>query len=289
MSIGTRKLLSVALVPAAFVAAFAAAFMLMGVADAVAETDAENAAHAGQAVPGSDVAHGNDTGPAGVDDATGAHGDSHGGGHGDPSKHFNYFEFGYSGKDVAGGKFGDGKNEGPHGFVPGEEEAMSAPFVLMVLNFLILVGILAWKGGPIAKKLAAERHDQIKDALDEAAKLRQQAQDKLNEYAARLKDADAEIARMVEGMRKDAETDKARILEAAERQAAQMKRDAETRIAAEIEMARANLTREVTAAATAATEKLLRDKMMPGDQQKLVSTFITDLQAPSSTSTGRNA
>ena len=84
---------------------------------------------------------------------------------------------------------------------------------------------------------------------------------------------------MVEGMRADAEADKARILENAEKQVAQMKRDAETRIAAEIELARAALTREVTAASTAATEKLLREKMQAGDQQKLVSSFIADVQA----------
>jgi F0F1-type ATP synthase membrane subunit b/b' len=56
-----------------------------------------------------------------------------------------------------------------------------------------------------------------------------------------------------------------------------MKKEAEARIAAEIEMARTQLTREVTIAATKATEELLRKKMVPGDQQKLVSTFISDL------------
>ena len=75
----------------------------------------------------------------------------------------------------------------------------------------------------------------------------------------------------------DAEADKARILENAERQAVSMKKDAEARIAAEIEMARTLLTREVTIAATKATEELLKKKMVPGDQQKLVSSFISDV------------
>jgi F-type H+-transporting ATPase subunit b len=304
------------LAPAVFVLAFLLAFLAMGAADAFAQppppppeaappteaaepterpphgyaqpnegpeaveradvSDAEKARLAKEAA-GTDV-HGNEQGPGGVADQAHAH---HAAGHGDPTEHFNFLNFSYRGKDVVGGKFGDGKNEGPHGAVDGEEEPMSAPFILMVVNFLLLMGILAWKGGPVASKLASERHDQIKNALDEAAKLRQQAADKLAEYETRLKDADAEIARLVEGMRKDAETDKARILENAEKQAAQMKRDAEQRIAAEIELARANLTREVTAAATVATEKLLREKMMPGDQANLVSRFITDVQASS--------
>ncbi|MBA3393561.1 MAG: ATP synthase F0 subunit B [Deltaproteobacteria bacterium] len=208
-------------------------------------------------------------------------GDDHGAAHHDPSKHFNYLgaPFEHLGKDQYGGKYGDGKMVDPHtGEVVVGEEPMSAPFIYMILNFALLLGLLAWKGGPVARKAAVERHDQIKTALEEAAKLRQQAAAKLAEYETRLKDADSEIKKLVEGMRADAEADKQRILENAERQATQMKKDSELRIAAEIELARVNLTREVTAAATKATEKLLREKMMPGDQQKLVSTFISDIQ-----------
>jgi F-type H+-transporting ATPase subunit b len=173
---------------------------------------------------------------------------------------------------------GDNQMVDPHtGAVTTGEEPMSAPFVFMVLNFLLLFAILAWKGGPVARKAAEERHDQIKSALDEAAKLRTQAQTKLSELESKLKSADDEIKAMVEGIRKDAEADKVRILDNAAKLAAQMKRDADLRIAAEIEAARASLTREVTDAATAATEKILRDKLMPGDQSKLVTTFIADL------------
>ncbi|MBA3461489.1 MAG: hypothetical protein H0T46_16125 [Deltaproteobacteria bacterium] len=202
--------------------------------------------------------------------------------HHDPSQTFNYANdwFSYYGKDIVGGKLGDGRNHNPETgqTVPGAEEAMSPPFLFMVLNFLLLLALLVWKGRPAVQQIAADRHDQIKTALDEAAKLRQQAAEKLAEYELRLKDADTEIKTMVEGMKKDAESDKARILEAAERQAAQLKKDAETRIAAEIEMARAQLTREVTAAASAATEKILREKMQPADQAKLVTAFISNVQ-----------
>jgi F-type H+-transporting ATPase subunit b len=135
-----------------------------------------------------------------------------------------------------------------------------------------------WKWGrPAARTMAAERHDQIKTALEEAATLRDAAAAKLAEYEERLKKSDDEIKAMVDAIRASAESDKARILENAERASLQMKKDAETRIAAEIQNARAMLTREVTAAAATATEKLLRDKLMPSDQQKLVGSFITDL------------
>jgi F-type H+-transporting ATPase subunit b len=203
----------------------------------------------------------------------------------DPSKHFNYLGiqpghlFDYRGKDELGGPLGDSKMTDPAtGQVVHEEEPASPPFVFVLINFAILLGLLAWRGWPLAQKVARERHDLIKTALDEAARLRKQAADKLADYEARLKAADAEIRQLVDGMRADADKEKQRILAAAEAQAAQMARDAEQRIAAEIELARAQLTREVTAAAAAATEKLLRDKLTAGDQQQLVAGFITDVR-----------
>ncbi|MGE0870557.1 MAG: hypothetical protein AB7P03_18475 [Kofleriaceae bacterium] len=262
------------------------ALLMMFTAGVAYAQPAEQPPHGGptepptqSAAPGS---HGMSGGEAGEGEGhPGGHeagGHEAGGHHGDPTKHFNFTEW-HWGKDVTGGAFGDGKNENPKtgAVVAGPEEKMSGPFVLMIVNFAIFLGLLAWKLRPAANTMAAERHDQIKNALEEAATLRQQAADKLSEYELKLRDADAEIARMVEGMRKDAEADKARILDNAEKQAAQMKRDAEQRIAAEIELARAVLTREVTSAATTATEKLLKDNLQPMDQAKLVASFINDV------------
>jgi F-type H+-transporting ATPase subunit b len=198
----------------------------------------------------------------------------------DPSAHFNFTNFSYRGKDEYGGEFGDGKMEekdkdGNVIHTVKEEEPMSAPFVLMLLNFGLLLVILGKYGGPVARKIAQDRHDTIKTALDDAAKLRKQAADTLAEYETRIKGVDAEIAKLVDAIRASAEADKQRILEATKAQAAQLQRDAELRIAAEIELARAALTREVTVAATTATEKLLKEKTTPDDQNRLVATFIS--------------
>jgi F0F1-type ATP synthase membrane subunit b/b' len=218
-----------------------------------------------------------------------AHAEHGGGEHVDMTKYWNFVGydqgslFDYKSKDAMGGPFGDGKMVDPTtGAVVNEEEPGSPPFVLMLLNFGLLLVILGKYGAPVARKLAQERHDQIKTALDDAAKLREQAQQKLTEYEARIKNVDDEVKKLVDGIRADADADKARILEAAAKQAAQMKKDAETRIAAEIEIARATLAKEVAAAASGATERLLREKVTGDDQTKLVSTFIGNVQSSSS-------
>jgi len=196
----------------------------------------------------------------------------------DPSKHFNYTNFHYSGKDEYGGAFGDGQEQAPEGLLH-EEEPMSPPFIFMIANFAILMWLLIKYLWPAGQKLAIERHDLIKNALDEAAKLRDQAQAKLTEYETRVKDLDSEIKKLVDGIRADAEADKARILEQAAAQAASMKREAEQRIQAEIELARTALTKEVATVTAAAAEKLLKDKVTADDQRGLVSTFIKNVES----------
>jgi F-type H+-transporting ATPase subunit b len=210
----------------------------------------------------------------------------------DPTEHFNWLGFktghlfDYIGKDEYGGKFGDDVMTRKDGSVvknekgeKEEEEPASPPFLFMLINFGIFLIILAKTLLPAGQKMSAERHDQIKNALDEAAKLREQAAKKLAEYETRIKDVDSEVKKIVDDIRAAAEEDKKRILENAERQAAQMKHDAELRIAAEIEMARAKLSREVAVAASSATEKLLREKTTPDDQKKLVGNFISGMGA----------
>lgn len=226
----------------------------------------------------------------------GAHGGGHeaaghGGGHEDPSQNFNWFKgipFSYGSLDAKGGPLGDGKlGTGPDAPTVSatEEEKMSAPFILMFVNFGILLLILAKYAGPAARKMAESRSDQIKNALEESAKLRQQASDKLEEYKTKLADADAQINKMVADMRTTAEADKTRILDNAAKQADALKRDAEARIAAEIARARIELKREVSIAAAAAAEKMLRERATGADQTKLVDTFIADLmQVPAATS-----
>jgi F-type H+-transporting ATPase subunit b len=227
----------------------------------------------------------------------------------DPTEHFNWIGvkkpgslFDYLGKDEYGGKFGDGvmnKGGDPDGPViteskeeidpasgkshrvveKAEEEPASPPFVFMLLNFGIFLLILGKTLWPAGQKMSRERHDQIKNALDDARQLREQAEKKLAEYEARIKGVDSEVKKIIDDIRAAAEEDKKRILESADRQAKQMKHDAEQRIAAEIETARHQLAKEVAAAAATATEKLLRDKTTPDDQRKLVGNFISGMGA----------
>jgi F-type H+-transporting ATPase subunit b len=245
--------------------------------------------HAHEAIPGEGA-------EAPGHDGTGAHVGGHGG-HGDPTLHSNFFDgigpnpldMPYKSQDEAGGPLGDGKL-GDQPLPAGSEEPQrSAPFALLVFNFGLVLLIL-WKwGAPAGRQVAETRSDQIKTALEEAARLRQQAKAKLDEYSSKLKAAEAEITELVAGMRRDAETEKQRIIANAEVQAKALQRDAEERIAAEIGRARLALQREVAVAATTIAEKILRERATAADQGKLVDSFIHDLEGGISAPSGRRA
>jgi F-type H+-transporting ATPase subunit b len=214
--------------------------------------------------------------PHGADPhAAAAHGES---GHGEAAAHggheaprgappVNWTDFGYKDKDVHGGKLDKG------------DEPMAPPLVLALLNFAIFAGILYWKAGPALSKYLANRHETIKNALEEAAKLQEEAKEKLKEYSERIADADSEVNELIEQIRKDAEAERERIVADAEAQAERMRKEAEARIESEFIRARRELEREVVAKAMALAEQQLRDTTTQVDQTTLVTGFISDLKA----------
>lgn len=150
-------------------------------------------------------------------------------------------------------------------------------FIFMLLNFAILLFILGKFGGGALSKYADKRHEEVKKALEEGARLRKEAEEMVAEYSKRISGVDAEIDELISGARSDAEKEKARIIEAAEAQAEALQKDAENRIAAEIAAARHKLETEVIAAAIAAAEEILAKKTTSADQTKLVDNFIATL------------
>ncbi|HLU68868.1 MAG TPA: F0F1 ATP synthase subunit B [Kofleriaceae bacterium] len=194
-----------------------------------------------------------------------AHGEGHGAHHGAaPPPPINWFQW-HTGKDVLGGELEEG------------EEPMAPGLLFAILNFLVFAGLLVKFAGPKLATYLRTRHDSIKDQLSEAARLRQEARDKLEEYNRRIAGVDAEVQKLIGEIRAEAEAEKKAILDQARAQADAMKRDAELRIESEIARARQGLEREVVAAAVAAAEKILRERTTAEDQTRLFDSFIDSL------------
>jgi F-type H+-transporting ATPase subunit b len=155
------------------------------------------------------------------------------------------------------------------------------PFAAAWINFAAFFAILLKMIGPGLARMARERHDVLSAAIAEGQRLRDEAQAKLDEYSKRLGQLDAEVAALVDGIRKDAQADKERILAEAEARAGRIQKDAAQQIEAEIAKVRSTLEREAVAAAVAVAEQILREKTSDADQKKMADRFVASLAAAS--------
>jgi len=224
---------------------------------------------------GAGLVHANPNGDSHSNAHTGNAG--HQSGHGDPTEHFNWTDTGYADKDMEGGTLEPG------------EHSMSPPMMLMLVNFAIVLILVGWKIAPAIQGYVVNRHRTIKQALEEAAELRAQAERKLAEYGKKLQAADDELKELVAEIRRDAEAEKERIIADAEAMAESMKRDAESRIAAEIARVRHEIRTEVVAVAVAAAETLIREHASTDDQSKLFTAFMNDMITDNRHTTGERA
>jgi F-type H+-transporting ATPase subunit b len=174
----------------------------------------------------------------------------------------NFWQFDYGKKNAEGGEYKAGDHH------------MPAPFLMALLNFAVLCILFAKFVVPGLKKSVREKHDLIAKQLEESSRLRDQAAAKLKEYEAKVVSLDADIAALVQGLRAEGEAEKARIIAEAETRAQRLRKDAEQQIQAEIARVRVGLEREVTLAAIAAAEQLLRERTTDADQQALTDSFV---------------
>ena len=160
-----------------------------------------------------------------------------------------------------------------------EHKGWPPPFGFALVNFAIFLGImgrLAWK--PL-KQYMVDRHDAIAKDLDEAAKLRAEAEKTLKQYEEKIGGIDREIDTLLAQIKKEAEAEKARIIASAEHDAKRLKEDAERQIAAEIDRARRELRRGVIEAAVGAAEESLKKQIGADDQRKMAEKYVADVEA----------
>ena len=152
------------------------------------------------------------------------------------------------------------------------------PYGWALVNFVVFLGILSrilWK--PI-KAGFIERHGKIKSELGEAQRLRKEAEAQLAEYTRKVAHVDQEVETLLAQLRKEAQSDRARIIAAAEEEARRLKGEAEKQIEIEIERARAVLRHETVQAALKAAEEILRTRITADDQQKLAERYLASVE-----------
>jgi len=146
--------------------------------------------------------------------------------------------------------------------------------IAVFVVLLIVLRIAAWK--PILNGLT-EREAFIRNSLDDAKHEREEAGRLLEEYQVKLNEAQAQAAAVVEESRRDAEETRKRLLAEAKGEA----QAAIDRAKRDIELARNDavqrLHSEAVALATTVAGKMIQRELQPGDHEALINESLAEL------------
>lgn len=154
---------------------------------------------------------------------------------------------------------------------------LNGTLLAQIVNFLILVAILAkFAYKPLMQGLA-ERQQKIADNIDAAERERQEAEQLKLEYKQQLVEVRANAQAIVEKAEKLAEENKEEILKAARAERDRILQNVQEEVARERELALARLKGEVVALSMTAATKIVQQNMDTEINAKLVSDFIEKL------------
>ena len=149
--------------------------------------------------------------------------------------------------------------------------------VASFVNFAILIALFVYLFKDTVKKGLKERRDQVERELQEAARLKAEAEVKHKEYSERLAKLDEELANIKAEMLAAGKAERDRIIADAEHKAARMRREAEFLVEQHVKQLRQDLSREATESAIAAAEQLLLRATTTYDQQRLAQEYLAAL------------
>ena len=167
----------------------------------------------------------------------------------------------------------DGEAHAEHGEHGWDTTGLIASF----LNFAILVGVFVHLFRGKLADFLKERKASVEQALNEAARLKAEAEAKHKEYSARLAQLDQELAEIKRDLIAAGVKERDRIVADAEQKAARMRREAEFIIEQYAKQLRSDLTREAALAAVESAEALLLTSTTSHDQQRIAQDYMTTL------------
>ena len=166
--------------------------------------------------------------------------------------------------------------EGAHG---GHEGGGSQLLVLAfsAINFVLFVLVLRKYALPAVRDSLRRRRDTIVQALNEARRAKEEAENLRREYEEKLAGLAAEQERLRAQALEAAEREKQRTMEEARRMAERIQSEARLIAQREVEEARRLLRQEVSEQAVRIATDLIRTRLTPADQSRLVQDFVREV------------
>ena len=146
------------------------------------------------------------------------------------------------------------------------------------INFLLLAGVLVYFLRKPLSTFLKERSELLRKAIDDAAKARAEAAEKLAAIEIRTAKLADEIAGMNAKMDVEAAAEARRLQEVAAVEISRIRAQSEFTGEQEVKKAREELSREAALLSARAAEELIRKTLSPEDQERLVRENIEKIE-----------
>lgn len=156
-------------------------------------------------------------------------------------------------------------------------EGEPAPLLASVLNFAVFAFLIVrFAKKPLAEALVKRKETILRD-IDEATKLKAEADARLADYQAKLRKIEDEVERVRREFREQGERDRARIVKEAEERRVALRKDAEFLLEQELKQMHLDVTRETVDRAVALASELLAKKLTAADHDRFGESFLAEL------------
>lgn len=209
---------------------------------------------------GTQAAHGQ---TAGHDEPAGGHGEKHGADHGPGPINWFY------------GMVAETDTQEPNLLF--RPKGMQPPLAAMLLNTALLFYVIYRAARRPLTDALKKRKASIMQGMDDAAKMKDDASDRLAEYEEKLEHIDEEVERIKREMREAGETERARILAEAKERSQRMERDARILIEQELKAAREALIRQTVDGAVKSAAERLAKEISDADHSRMADEYLAAL------------
>ena len=154
----------------------------------------------------------------------------------------------------------------------------ATPEFWVAVSFLLFVALLVWFGVPrMVTKALDDRAEAIRKEIEEARRLREEAQKLLAEHEKRREDAQAEVAEIMATARAEAEAVQTQMRRAFEDMIARKKAAAEQKIAQASDNAVRDIRARTAALSVAVAEQVLKEQATGKTAGKLIDEAIATI------------
>jgi F-type H+-transporting ATPase subunit b len=149
------------------------------------------------------------------------------------------------------------------------------------LSFVVLFAVMAKFAFPAVQKSMQDRTDRIRENLDEAERVKTEAQTILDEYQRQLTDAKNESNRIIEEARQTAEQLRRDLMQRAETEVAELRQRSQEDILSAQQRAMADLRAQVSNLAIELAEKVVERNLDRDTNLALIDSYITQVGSAS--------